>query len=147
MEGVVVLLHADVVDGEVGACGNGADAVVDAFGEGCGGDRVDDDIGPGKMAADGLSGGEGDLLGALEGEVAGHAEGEIGEVAGAGATGAHAFDGEDAVDGGEVAHEVAGLGAGFGRGGVGEGVDGGAGELIGDVEDDSRDDDGGDRVG
>ena len=33
VEGVVVLLDADVVDGEVGAGGDGADAVVDAFGE------------------------------------------------------------------------------------------------------------------
>ena len=147
VELMVELLHADVVDGEVGAGGDGADAVVDAFGEGGGGDGVDDDVGSGEMALDGVGGGEGDLLGALEGEVAGHAEGDVGEVVGAGAAGAEAIDGEDAVDGGEVADDVAGLGAGFGRGGVGEGVDGAAGERPGDAEDDDGDEDGGDGVG
>ena len=147
VELVVILLHADVVDGEVGAGGDGADAVVDAFGEGGGGDGVDDDVGAGEMALDGLGGGHGDLLGALEGEVAGHAEGDVGEVAGAGAAGADAVDGEDAVDGGEFADEVAVLGAGLRWGGVGEGVDGAAGELPGDVEDDAGDEDGGDGVG
>ncbi len=39
------LLDGDVVNGEVGAGGDGADAVVDAFGEGGGGDGVDDDVG------------------------------------------------------------------------------------------------------
>ena len=127
VELVVVLLNTDVVDIEVGAGGDGADAVVNAFGAGGGGDGVDDNVGSGKMAADGVGGGHSDLFGALKGEVTGHAEGDVGEVVGAGAAGADAVDGEDAVDGGEVAHEVAGLGAGFGWGGVGEGVDGGAG--------------------
>ena len=108
VESVVELLDADVVDGEVGAGGDGADAVVDAFGDGGGGDGVDDDVGSGEMALDGFGGGEGDLLGALEGEVARHAEGDVDEVAGAGAAGAEAVDGEDAVDGGEVADEVRG---------------------------------------
>ena len=115
VELVVVLLDADVVDGEVGAGGDGADAVVDAFGARCGGDGVDDDVGAGEVALDGGGGGHGDLLGALEGEVAGHAEGDVGEVAGAGAAGADAVDGEDAVDGGEFADELAILGAGLGR--------------------------------
>ena len=119
VELVVVFLDADVVDGEIGARGDCADAVVDAFGTGGGGDGVDDDVGSGEMAADGIGGGHGDLLGALEGEVARHAEGDVGEVAGAGAAGADAVDGEDAVDGGEFANEVAaGLGAGLRGGGV-----------------------------
>ena len=63
------------------AGGDGADAVVDALGDGGGGDGVDDDVGSGKMALDGFGGGEGDLLGALEGEVARHGEGDVGEVA------------------------------------------------------------------
>jgi hypothetical protein len=147
VEGVVVLLDADVVDGEVGAGGYGADAVVDAFSAGGGGDGVDDDVGAREVAADGVGGGHGDLLGALEGEVARHAEGDVGEVVGAGAASADTVDGEDAVDGGELAHEVAGLGAGLGGGGVGEDVDGAAGELVGDVEDDAGDEDGGDGVG
>src|SRR5713226_877158 len=105
VELVVVLLHADVMDGEVGAGGDGANAVVDAFGARGDGDGVDDDIGTGKVALDGGGGGSGDLLGALEGEVAGHAESDVGEVAGAGAAGADAVDGEDAIDGGEVADE------------------------------------------
>ena len=137
----------DVVDGEVGAGGDGADAVVDALGERGGGDGVDDDVGSGEMALHGSSGGDGDLFGALEGEVAGHAEGDVGEVAWAGAAGADAFDGEDAIDGGEFAHELAVLSAGLGWSGVGESVDGAAGELPGDVEDDEGDDDGGDGVG
>src|SRR5271156_1576747 len=93
---VVILLHADVVDGEVGARGHCADAVVNAFGEGGGGDGVDDDVGTGEMALHGGGGGHGDLLRALEGEVARHAEGDVGEVAGTGAAGADAVDGEDA---------------------------------------------------
>ena len=112
VELVVVLLHADVVDGEVGAGGDGTDAVVDAFGERGDGDGVDDDVGSGEMALDGGGGGHGDLLGALEGEVARHAEGDVGEVAGAGAAGADAVDGEDAVDGGEFADEFGGSGRG-----------------------------------
>lgn len=83
VELVVILLDTDVVDVEVGAGGDGADAVVNAFGAGGGGDGVDNDIGSGEMAADGVGGGHGDLLGALEGEVAWHAEGDVGEVAGA----------------------------------------------------------------
>ena len=97
---VVELLHADLVDGEVAAGGDGADAVVDALGDGCGGDGVDDDVGAGKMALDGFGGGHGELLGALEGEVARHAEGDVGEVIGAGAAGAQAIDGQYAGDGG-----------------------------------------------
>ena len=54
VKGVVVLLDGDVVDGEVGAGGDGADAVVEAFGDGGGGDGVDDDIGAGEVAADGV---------------------------------------------------------------------------------------------
>ena len=127
VELVVVLLHADVVNVEVGAGGDGADAVVEAFGARGGGDGVDDDVGAGEMALDRVFGGHGDLLGALEGEVAGHAEGDVGEVAGAGAASADSVDGEDAVDGGEVADKFAVLGADLWRRGVGEGVDGAAG--------------------
>ena len=147
VELVVILLHADVVNGEVGAGGDGADAVVDAFGAGGGGDGVDDDVGAGEMALDGGSGGCGDLLGALEGEIARHAEGDIGEVVGAGATSADAVDGEDAVDGSEFADELAVLGAKLRWGGVGEGVDGAEGQVPGDVEDDAGNKDGGDWVG
>jgi len=147
VERVVELLDGDIVNGEVGAGGDGADSVVDAFGARGGGDGVNDDVGSGKVALDGGGGGEGNLLRTLEGEVAGHAEGDVGEVTGAGAAGADAVDGEDAVDGCEVAHEIAGLGAGFCGCGVGEGFYGGAGELEGDVEDDAGDEDGGDGVG
>jgi len=127
VELVVVFLHAGVVDGEVGAGGDGADAVVDAFSDRGGGDGVDDDIGSREMTLDGGCGGCGDLLGALEGEVAWHAEGDVGEVIGAGTTGADALDGEDALDGGELAYEEAILSASLGWSGVGEGVDGAAG--------------------
>jgi len=147
VELVVELLHGYVVDGEIGAGGYGADAVVKAFGGGGGGDGVDDDVGAGEMATDGGGGSHGDLLGALEGEVAREAEGEVGEVVGAGAAGANAFDGEDTVDGGDIAGHLTSLRAGFDGGGVGEGVDGAAGEVPGDVEDDAGDDDGGDGVG
>jgi hypothetical protein len=47
------------------------------------------------------------LLGALKGEVARHGEGEIGEVAGAGASGAQAGNVEDTVDLFEIADGVA----------------------------------------
>ena len=49
VEAVVHLLHADVVDAEVAAGGDGADAVVDALGDGSGGNGVDDDVGSGKV--------------------------------------------------------------------------------------------------
>jgi hypothetical protein len=147
VELVVVLLDADVVDGEVGASGDSADAVVHAFGARGDGDGVDDDVGSGEVALDGGGSGHGDLLGALEGEVARHAEGDVGEVAGAGAAGANAVDGENAVDGGEFANEVAGLRAGLHGGRVGEGVDGSTSEVPGDIEDDAGDEDGGDGVG
>jgi len=52
------------------ACGDGADAVVDALSKRGDGDGVDDDVGPGQVALYGLRGGEGELFGALEGEVA-----------------------------------------------------------------------------
>ncbi len=156
VQAVVELLDADLVDGEVAAGGDGADAVVDALGDGGGGDGVDDDVGAGEMALHGLGGGHGELLGALEGEVAGHAERDVGEVVGAGAAGAQAIDGEDAGDGGEVVDEVlaelvlglrlvaGGVGGG---GGVEQGVDGLAGEPPTDAQDDAGDGDGGDGVG
>ena len=147
VELVVVLLNADIVDVEVGTGGDGTDAVVDAFGARGGGNGVDDDVSSRKMASDGVGGGHGDLLGALEGQVAGHAESDVGEVAGAGAAGADAIDGEDAVDGGEVANHQAILGASLHWRGVGESVNGATGELPGDVEDDAGDEDGGDGVG
>src|SRR5487761_507526 len=100
------------------------------------------------MALDGCGGSCGDLLGALEGEFTRHPKRDIGEVAGAGAAGAGAVDGEDAVDGGEIADEVAaGLGSGLGGRGVEQGVDGAVGELPADTEDDAGDDDGCDGVG
>jgi hypothetical protein len=49
------LLDADLVDGEVAAGGDGADAVVDALGKRGGGDGVDDDVGGGQMALYGLA--------------------------------------------------------------------------------------------
>src|SRR6185437_5983456 len=54
---VIVLLHADVMDSEVGASGDCADAVVDALSERGDGHGVDDDVGVGKMALDGGGGG------------------------------------------------------------------------------------------
>ncbi len=69
VEGAFVLPDADVVDGEVGAGGDGADAVEHAFAEGGGGHGVDDDVGSGEKALHGFGRGEGDLFGALEGEV------------------------------------------------------------------------------
>ena len=39
-----LLLEGEVVNGEVGACGNGADAVVDGLGGAGGGDGVNDDV-------------------------------------------------------------------------------------------------------
>ena len=93
----------------------------------------------------------GDLLGALEGEVARQSEGEIGEVAGAGAPGAQAFDRQDAGDVAKIVDELAaGGGCGLtvlGGGGVEEGVEGAAGERPADAQDDGGDNEGRDGVG
>ena len=88
---------------------------------------MDDDVSSGKVTLYGRGGCHGDLLGALKGEVSRHAEGNVGEVAGTGAAGANALDGENAIDGRKVAHHVASLGAGFDGSGIGEGVDGASG--------------------
>ena len=64
------------MDGEVGAGGYGADAVVDGLCEGGGGDGVDDDVGFREDALDDLGGGHGDLLRALKGKVAWHGKGD-----------------------------------------------------------------------
>jgi len=100
------LLDADLVDGEVAAGGDGADAVVDALGKRGGGDGVDDDVGGGQMALYGQRGGLCELLGALEGEVARQAESDVGEVVVAGTAGAQAFDREYARNGCEVVQEI-----------------------------------------
>ena len=134
------------MDGEVGACGDGADAVMHALCDVGGGDGVDDDVGTGEVTLDRLRGGEGELLGALEGEVAGESEGDVGKVARAGAAGAEAVDGEDPGDCGEVVDEVP-ADLRVRGGGVCERVDGAAGEGPTDAEDDEGDDDGGDGVG
>ena len=148
VERAVVLLDADVVDGEVGAGGYGSYAVEDALAEGGRGDSVDDYVRTGQAGLDGGCGCEGDLLGALEREVAGHAEGDVGEVAGAGAAGADAVDGHDAVDGQKVVDRsrcgsFRGLREVWRRGGV----DGVVGECPGDSEDDGGDGERGDGVG
>ncbi len=146
MQGATEFLHCYVVDGEVGAGGDGADAIVDAFGEGGCRDGVNDDVGAGEMALDGFCRGLSELLGALEGEVPGQAEGDIGEECWARWAGTEAVDGEDAIYGGEVADDVTAK-LGMGGSGVGEGVDGAAGEEPADAQDDCRDDDCSDGVG
>ena len=160
MEGVVLLsadlLHADLMDGEVAAGRDGADAVVDALRKRGGGDGVDDDVGPGQVALHGLRGGQGELLGALEGEVARQAERDVGEVVGAGAAGAQAFHREHAGDGREVVQQIGAelvLGLRLVAGGVGggcgvqQGVDGLVGKPPTDAQDDSGDHQCGDGVG
>ena len=117
------------------------------LGERCCGYGMDDDVGSGKMALDGGGGCHGDLLGALEGEVARHAEGDVGEVAGAGAAGAQAVDGEDAGDGDEVGDDVwCGPGEWAGVASVRAPMVRRA-RLPADVEDDRGDDERGNRVG
>ena len=152
MKDAAVLLESDVVDGEVRAGGDGADAVVEALGFGGGGDGVDDDIGAREVELDGPSRGRGDLLGALKGEIAGHGEGDVGEEAGAGLADAQAVYREDPVDGGEGAKDVA---TGIGRGAIGvvgggrieEAVDGSTSKIERDAEDDAGDQKRGDGVG
>ena len=100
------LLHADFVDGEVAACGDGADAVMDALCNRSGRDAVYDNVCGRQVALHGLRGGQGELLGALEGEVARKAEGDIGEVVGAGAAGTQPFHRKHAGDGGEIVQKI-----------------------------------------
>ncbi len=69
------------MNGEIRACGYGAHPVVDGLGQGCGGNRVDDDVGVRKHALDGFGGCGGDLFGALERHVARHRERQVGEIA------------------------------------------------------------------
>ena len=152
MEAVGVLLEGEVVNGAVGAEGDGADAVVDGLGSAGGGNGVNDDVGAGEVALDGGGRSGSDRFRALEGEGAREGEGEVGEEAGAGLADADAVDAEDAVDAVEIAEEVAAnVGAGavgvMGGCGVEEGVDGLAGERPGDADDDDGDGDGGDRIG
>ena len=45
VELAVERLHGDIVEDDVIACGDGADPVEDAFGDGFAGDGVDDDVG------------------------------------------------------------------------------------------------------
>src|SRR5205814_1853111 len=84
------VLHAHIVHHEVIAGGDGADAVENIFADGGARQRVDDHVGVGQHAVDGVGDGVGDLLGALEGDVAAEADDEVGEVAIAGAANAHA---------------------------------------------------------
>ena len=110
-------LDADLVDADVVAGGDGADAVEDAFGGGLAGDGMNDDVRAGDGTLDGFGGFADQFVGVLEGEAAREGEGEVGEGGGAGAADAGLFDGEDALD---VADGGEDLLAGFGGGGVEE---------------------------
>jgi hypothetical protein len=144
---MVELLHGDVVDIEIAARSDSADAVVNALGDGGDGDGVDDDVSSRKVVLYCGRGGGGDLFRALEGEIAGHADGDVGEIAGAGTTGANAVDGEDSINGGELAQRLWVLVAHLSRGGVEKSIEGAACEFGDDEEDDDGDKDGGDGVG
>src|SRR5580700_8080445 len=98
VEVAVEILHADVVNVEVVASGDGTNAVEDIFRTLGAGQRLNGDVSVGENAVDGCRYGGHQLLGALEGDGAGEADGEVGEIAVAGAADTNASDFEHAID-------------------------------------------------
>ena len=107
MKALAVFLQGKVVDGEVGAGGDGPDAIMNGLRLTGKGYRMDDDVGAREMAIDGRGRCLVDLLGALEGEIARHAEREVGEETWTRLPDAKPVDAENAVDGGEFTMQIA----------------------------------------
>ena len=138
------ILHADVVDVEVVARGDGANAVEDIFRALGARQRLHGDVGIGKNAAH--RGGDRfhQLLGTLEGDGAGQTDGEIGEIAIAGAADADAADFEHTI---HVRNSIGDLGANSGGSGVEQGVDGAPRQAPAHGNDDAGDEQSGDGIG
>ena len=138
------ILHADVVDVEVVAGGDGANAVENIFRALGARQRLHGDVGIGKDVANRGGHGFDQLLGALEGDGAGETNGKIGEVAVAGAADAHATDFEHAID---ARDGVGDLGADAGGSGVEQGVNGAARQPPAHRDDDAGDEQSGNGIG
>src|SRR6476661_8169877 len=94
------ILHADVVDVEIVASGDSADAIENILGAPGPRQGVHDHVSVRQHFMDRAGHGFRHLFGALEGHVAGHANREIGKVAVAGTANADAVHLEQAIDGG-----------------------------------------------
>ena len=138
------ILHADVMDVEIVASGDGADTIEDIFGALGAWERLNGDIGVGKDFMNRIGDGCHKLFGTLESYGTCEADGEIGEIAVARAADADATDFEDALD---VRNGVDDLGADTGGGGVEKSVDGAAGEAPAYGDDDSCYEECGDGIG
>jgi hypothetical protein len=143
MQGAIEVLDADIMDVQVVASGDGADAVENIFGERGPWDRTDYDIGVRKDAVDGAGDFVGDLAGTLEGDAACEADGDVGKVAVAGAANADTVHFEQAI---HAPHSVDDTAAGSGGSGVEESVNSLTGEARADEDDDAGDEKRGDWV-
>src|SRR6185312_1220631 len=137
-------LHADFVQRDVVARGNGPNLVEDAFRRGGTRNGVNDDVGSGDHAVHGRRGFAHQVFGFLEGEMAREGKREVGKVAAAGAPHARLIDGENAVGLLKLGEDAA---AGFRRDRIRECADGAPGKLPAKVQNEHRDHDGGDGVG
>src|SRR6202142_22787 len=126
------ILHADVVNIEIVAGSNGANAIENVFCTQGAGNGVHDDVGIGQDIMHGVGDGFRHLLGALESYVAGDTYRKISEVTIAGAANAHAVDFKQTIDGGNRGDNLV---AYAGRGGVEQGVNRLAGQAPADVDD------------
>ena len=139
----MVGLDAEVVDGDVVAGGDGADAIEYALGAGFAGNGVDDNIGAGQRTVDRIGGRLHELACVLEGETAGQREGEVSEIPGTGATHAGLLDGHDALD---LLHFADQTSTGLGRDFVHEYGNGFAAEPESETQDHDGNDDCGEGV-
>ncbi len=138
------ILHADVVDIEVVAGGDGAYAVENIFRALGARQRLNGDVGVRKNSVD--RGGYRcyQLLGPLESYSAGQADREIGEIAVAGAANSHASNFEDAI---HARNSIGDLNADTGRSSIKQRVDGAPRQTPAHGYDNARDEQGGDWIG
>ena len=107
MQLAVQILDADVVDVEVVARGDGANAVENIFRAPCPRNGMHDHVGIGQDLAHARPDGIGDLLGALEGEIAFQGNRNVSEVAVASFAKTEALDFEHAIDRSEAVEDLA----------------------------------------
>ena len=138
------ILHADIVDVEIVAGGDGTNAVKQILAASGTRDGADHDVGIGKNAVHTIGDGFGNLFGALERNVASHAHEDIREIAIAGAADARAIDIHNAIDGGDGIKNLATDAAGRS---VEQGVDGFSRQTPAHGDDDDCDEESGDGIG
>src|SRR5579864_353132 len=120
------VLHTDVVDVQVVASGNGANAIENIFRTLGARQRLHGDVSIGKDAVNGFSRGCHQLARALKGHGTRQADGKVGEVAIAGAANPDAIDFKHSID---ARDRIDDLGAHPCGGGVEQGIDGSAGQT------------------